>query len=150
MIPTAVPHGTLVLAGVTPAGVHHHPVGPQLGGQTNGVGEVAEGVFQQLRLLRGVLILVGDAGGGDRHHPDIVIQKLLFQSGDVAGALVVQPEVGGAAPKLDLADAQPLLTVQKIVQREAAVVLVHVHQLAAEDAHYASTSFTAATAFSSG
>ena len=79
-----------------------------------------------------------------------MLPQLLLQGGNVAGPLVVQPEVGGTAPKLDLADAQTLLSVQKLVQREAAVVLVHVHQLTAADAHYASTSFMAATAFSSG
>ena len=137
VIPAAGPHGRLVLSPVAPAGVDHYLVGPQLGGQADGVGEVAEGVLQAQGLLGGVLILIGHAGRGDGHHPHAVIPQLLPEGGYVVIAGVIQPEVGRAAPELNLFNAQPLLAVQEIVQREAPVVLVHVDQLAALDSAHA-------------
>ena len=117
----------------------------------DGVGKIAEGVLQALRLLGRILILIGHAGGGDGHDPDIVVPQLGTQGVYIAVALVVQPEVGRAAPELDLPDAQALLAVQEIVQREAAVVLVHIDQLAALDPLHAPTSpHRAARARSSG
>ncbi len=59
--------------------------------------------------------------------------QLLPEHGHVVIARMVQPEMGRAAPQLDLLHAQPLLAVQEIVQGEAPVMLVHIDQLTAPD-----------------
>ena len=115
VIPASAPHGGLILPAVTPAGVDHDPVRAQLGRQMDGVGEVPEGPLQKFRLLGGILILIGYAGRRDGHHPDIVRGELGTERIDIAESLMIQPEVGRAAPELDLLYAQALLAVQKVV-----------------------------------
>ena len=150
VIPAAVPHGGLVLSLVAPTGVHHHPVGPQLGGQMDGVGKISKGVLQVGGLLGGILVLVGNAGGGDRHHPHAVGPQLGPEGRDIVIAGVIQPEVGGAAPQLNLPDTQALLAIQEEVHGKAAVVLVHVDQLTAFDASHSAPPLRTSRARSSG